>query len=1071
MSEKHSGRRSSIEKLKGFYRSQNELVPLFDDPPQPINSCYIQLTFLDTRQLQERKEKMEAKNGSNEEKKEEREDKDEHEEHSKDGRWPNLLDHSIIYGNGQKTIELHDIWQEKQQDKSNKCRHISIRGEAGSGKSVLMKRIAYLWANDQIWNDQFQWILHIPLRKIVHLFDNNKSNLTNESTKCQWSKIMKELNIPQWDANDKKIVCSKNGLLLLDGFDEIANELNKRPGLRKWLQHCIENRNYCVIMTSRPNVMCSYLDNNVKVLNVIGFQSQDIPTYIYSYFQNISKNGNYTGQADMLIKTLDKNPNLKLLGHTPLYLRLLCYLSSEKKEDHEPLLNDLNNISLSKLYEKLFECYMKWNWIKLNVEKPIPNKQTFFHIFRMEIDYLSHIAWEGLKQGQALISCEIQQKVLDSIKIKHPRTHISVVSQWSRVNSFGILQGQQSINPSHPIHSVYFPHLTFQEWFAAYYLVNCLYQSSEQKEHQEVCSILTNEQLTPKYSLMIPFMAGILYNNIENKKDHKGSGLLYFWTLLHSSPPHFLSAHQMMLYMRCLNACKADTSSSFLSSQLQICHQSLIASFGSLLKAWINFDKDSTYAYTRDLFLELNRRIVCRPLNNVMEFHLPNLQHVLMHQQIHSYIINQLQYFQEQLDLRDDNDGLIKDQLRLLSYLCVSTKTCDIAVQCIKKSFKYSNEHIREICIAIFCAMAAKWSESQMNEILPLLVEEICKRGSHLHNQCVKALSDISSNLSTEQVHTVLKNMINAFNSKQIPFCSLCARAIGTLSARLDEKQVDKDAFEFLVNGLNNNEDSVYYACATSLEKLSMKLNEAQRIDTCNRLKSRLYSDNRGINDDVLTACTKTFVSISIQKHGKELLDILDYLMRGINNQKQYICVSSIKLLIEIVMKLHLTQLNAAFKFLMNGLKQKKQHVFKVCSGLLVEMSMKWHQTQLNKIFMDIRYLCVQAIQRLLSLELNFKQVDNAFNYLLNGLTDVAKGVQSVCVETLGSASMKWNKMQLNITFQCLLSRFNNKSEDILVRMSCAESLGRIAIKMDSMQLDCTLKCLKNGLSDDENAF
>ncbi|ETO07598.1 hypothetical protein RFI_29794 [Reticulomyxa filosa] len=157
--------------------------------------------------------------------------------------------------------------------------------------------------------------------------------------------------------------------------------------------------------------------------------------------------------------------------------------------------------------------------------------------------------------------------------------------------------------------------------------------------------------------------------------------------------------------------------------------------------------------------------------------------------------------------------------------------------------------------------------------------------------------------------------------------------------------------------------------------------------------------------------------------------------------------------------------------------------MFWLVGGNVNEMPMKWHQTQLNKILMyllkngpkhknrDIRYLCAQAIQRFLSLELNFKQVDNAFNYLLNGLTDVAKGVQSVCVETLGITLTKWNKMQLNITFQCLLSRFNNKSEDILVRMSCAESLGRIAIRMDSMQLDCTLKCLKNGLSDDENAF
>ncbi|ETO03002.1 hypothetical protein RFI_34408, partial [Reticulomyxa filosa] len=89
-----------------------------------------------------------------------------------------------------------------------------------------------------------------------------------------------------------------------------------------------------------------------------------------------------------------------------------------------------------------------------------------------------------------------------------------------RINSFGFLQGQELMDSSQPTNSVYFPHLIFQEWLAAYYLVNCLYESNETKEHEQVCSILVNQQLTPKYSAMIPFMAGILYGNIENKKVH-----------------------------------------------------------------------------------------------------------------------------------------------------------------------------------------------------------------------------------------------------------------------------------------------------------------------------------------------------------------------------------------------------------------------------------------------------------------------------------------------------------------------------------------------------------------------
>ncbi|ETO00966.1 hypothetical protein RFI_36474 [Reticulomyxa filosa] len=108
-----------------------------------------------------------------------------------------------------------------------------------------------------------------------------------------------------------------NGLLLLlDGFDEIANEIENNTNLKTWLQHCASNQNYFIIMISRSN-------GNV-MLNVIGFQSQDIQNYINAYFK-------YNNQSNTLIKKLNNNQSLKLLSHTPLYLRLFCYLSRQDK--------------------------------------------------------------------------------------------------------------------------------------------------------------------------------------------------------------------------------------------------------------------------------------------------------------------------------------------------------------------------------------------------------------------------------------------------------------------------------------------------------------------------------------------------------------------------------------------------------------------------------------------------------------------------------------------------------------------------------------------------------------------
>ncbi|ETO01645.1 hypothetical protein RFI_35795, partial [Reticulomyxa filosa] len=287
-------------KLKYYYKSQDKLIPLFDDHRQSIANCYIQLVLLTQQQFQERKDKITNKN--NEEK-------------------------------------LEDIWGIKTEKGRLKIRHISIHGEAGTGKSVLTQRIAWLWIKKQMWRDHFQLLLHIPLRKIANIFDNTLDEKDNV-IEMQWSKIMGELNIPQWDTNDTEhIAYTKNGLLLvLDGFDEIANELNSKP-----------------VVTIQ---YISYLDNNLRIFNVIGFQRQDIQNYVNAYFRNID---NY--QANVLIDIFDNNPSLKLLSHTPLYLRLFCYLArqqmneieEEKKKDQTKgkLFDGLNGISLSKLYEKL----------------------------------------------------------------------------------------------------------------------------------------------------------------------------------------------------------------------------------------------------------------------------------------------------------------------------------------------------------------------------------------------------------------------------------------------------------------------------------------------------------------------------------------------------------------------------------------------------------------------------------------------------------------------------------------------------------------------------------------------
>ncbi|ETN99432.1 hypothetical protein RFI_38042, partial [Reticulomyxa filosa] len=333
---------------------------------------------------------------------------------------------------------------------------------------------------------------------------------------------------------------------------------------------------------------------------------------------------------------------------------------------------------------------------------------------------------------------------------------------------------------------------------------------------------------------MIPFMCGILYNNILSNKDPSGSGLLYFWKLLHSSP-QIVPIHQMMLFMHCLDACKAYTDSSFLSSQLRTCHKSLVDSFKSWIIAWIHFDKGRNYVYDY------------RSLNKVMELHLPNFQYVLHHPDIHLCIINQIK-----ITLTLGNQNLIKDRLNLLQHLCISTKTSNVIVQCYKQSFKKHTE----ICADLLCVISVKLNEQQLDDVIELFMDGISDKNKDIHESCAFSIAKIALNLNERQLNKVLEFLMNAFESGKITICNKCAHALATISSQLGGRQLDSafqylndetdatqfimklkeeqldEIFKYLIYGLSDEkEDKHRKKCIELLVKLSTKWNEKQLND------------------------------------------------------------------------------------------------------------------------------------------------------------------------------------------------------------------------------------------------
>ncbi|ETO02605.1 hypothetical protein RFI_34813 [Reticulomyxa filosa] len=249
-----------------------------------------------------------------------------------------------------------------------------------------------------------------------------------------------------------------------------------------------------------------------------------------------------------------------------------------------------------------------------------------------------------------------------------------------------------------------------------------------------------------------------------------------------------------------------------------------------------------------------------------MESHLPNFQYVLHYPDIHLCIIDQIKMIQTQFNTLDDKI-LIKDRLNLLQYLCISTETSDVVVQCYKQVFK---RDIRA-CTELFCVILVKLNEQQLDDVIEFFMDGLVDKD--IHGSCAFSIAKIALKLNERQLNKVFECLMNAFESGKITICNFCAHALATISSQLGGKQLDNafqyfihrlpsyfynddyldatqflmklkeeqlgDIFQCLINRLSDEKEDKYDCrrCAESLGKLSMKWNEKQLNDAFNSLK------------------------------------------------------------------------------------------------------------------------------------------------------------------------------------------------------------------------------------------
>lgn len=249
-----------IEALKRNYQSKSMLIPLLS-APMPIDQIYTELVLINKEE--DRKQEMNR-----------REDDDRY----------------------KTSIELHQLFNKGATESS---KHILILGPAGIGKSTFCQNIAYQWAHGKLWQDKFEAIFCVPLRKLQNIQVENTSSFLFRLCCQETSEEVYSSHIADFINENKDRV-----LFILDGLDEvvlpnkIVSELMAYP---YW------------IITSR-----SHAAQNVEadsIIENIGFAPKTIETYIKKAFP---LNGS------SIFGNIGQNPVLVSLCHVPINLELIC---------------------------------------------------------------------------------------------------------------------------------------------------------------------------------------------------------------------------------------------------------------------------------------------------------------------------------------------------------------------------------------------------------------------------------------------------------------------------------------------------------------------------------------------------------------------------------------------------------------------------------------------------------------------------------------------------------------------------------------------------------------------------
>ena len=399
------------------------------------------------------------------------------------------LDHSRV------TKDIGDIFAadpmdqiEDNTDLNKPPKRILIEGAPGIGKTVLVKEIAYRWANKKLLqNIELVFLIYLrdPRLREIKSTTQLLQLFTSTKTAADVADYLQEYN-------------GRGVAFVIDGFDEYPSSLQHSSLIVDIIRGEVLHK-AMVVVTSRPTATVSLHDHVDRRIDILGFAKEEREQYIIESLSDCPEKKNE------LFKYLKRQPTINGFCYVPLHLAVLLFLFQEGRK----LPETLTEMNKSFIIHTIYRYLKRHKLPSLGVINKLSNlPEPILNV----IHKISHIAFKGLQENQLVFTLnEITEVCRDNNDTP------------GAINGFGLLQTvqhyPQEFKGAGETASFNFIHYTMQEFLAAFHVSTL--------SDEEQSSLMEETFWSERFNFMWMMYVGIVGTESELFTDFISKGNMF----------------------------------------------------------------------------------------------------------------------------------------------------------------------------------------------------------------------------------------------------------------------------------------------------------------------------------------------------------------------------------------------------------------------------------------------------------------------------------------------------------------------------------------------------------------